>query len=61
MLNALFSSPKVAVSLEEDQLFVHPVDSDYPVRESFARTTQVGHNFNLFRSLTDHLSRTTDS
>lgn len=34
MLNALFSSPKVAVSLEEDQLFVHPVDSNYPVRQN---------------------------
>jgi len=31
-LNALFSSPKVNISLEEEQLFVHPIDADYPVR-----------------------------
>ncbi|GAA5944456.1 uncharacterized protein JCM15063_006370 [Sporobolomyces koalae] len=39
MLNALFSSPKVAVSLEEDQLFVHPVDSDYPTPDPVLKGT----------------------
>ncbi|GAA5916185.1 uncharacterized protein JCM6883_000103 [Sporobolomyces salmoneus] len=39
MLNALFSSPKVAVSLEEDQLFVHPIDSDYPTPDPVLKGT----------------------
>ncbi|GAA5983003.1 hypothetical protein JCM5350_003537 [Sporobolomyces pararoseus] len=41
MLNALFSSPKVAVSLEEDQLFLHPIDSDYPTPDPILRGTVI--------------------
>lgn len=31
MLASLFSSPTVKVTLSEDEVFVHPVDADYPV------------------------------
>ncbi|CEQ43230.1 SPOSA6832_05141, partial [Sporobolomyces salmonicolor] len=35
MLSSLFSSPSVTITLEEDQIFVHPVSSDYPVSRRY--------------------------
>ncbi|GAA5840236.1 hypothetical protein JCM5353_007836 [Sporobolomyces roseus] len=41
MLNALFSSPKVNISLEEEQLFVHPIDADYPTPDPVLKGTVI--------------------
>ncbi|GAA5918559.1 hypothetical protein JCM1841_003303 [Sporobolomyces salmonicolor] len=39
MLSSLFSSPSVTITLEEDQIFVHPVSSDYPTQDPIIRGT----------------------
>ncbi|KAJ8294466.1 hypothetical protein OF846_002310 [Rhodotorula toruloides] len=39
MLASLFSSPTVKVTLSEDEVFVHPVDADYPTQDPVLRGT----------------------
>ncbi|BGO98424.1 Proteophosphoglycan 5 [Rhodotorula toruloides] len=39
MLASLFSSPTVKVTLNQDEIFVHPVDEDYPTQDPVLRGT----------------------
>ncbi|GAA5895076.1 hypothetical protein JCM6882_008278 [Rhodosporidiobolus microsporus] len=39
MLSALFSSPSIKITLEEDLVFVHPIASDYPTADPVLRGT----------------------